>query len=327
MVHAGLSADRQLSRRSEVADRPARQRYSAGDLPVVRRPTSGRSFVVRLTVLGCGPAAPQPDTPASGLLVESGSGAILLDCGQGVAARLVARMDAAALSAVVIGHMHADHFIDLAALRYSFAWGERSAERLPVLLPPGGSALLAELAGVVSERPGFFDDAFDVREYDPTVSQQVAGLELSFIPGRHYVPAWGVALKAADGTRLVYAGDTGPNPDLAAAAHAADLLVCEATLGSAADDDQGRRGHLSLDEAVDHAQRAAVGRLMVTHYPSARREAMTERVAELDGWAVIARPDLVVDVGAGSAASARADTRSRRGRSSAPGRGSLAARP
>ena len=195
MVHADLSADRQLSRRCEVAEPPVRPRYSAGDLPVAHRPTPGHRSVVRLTVLGCGPAAPQPDTPASGLLVESGSSAILLDCGQGVAARLVGRIEPAALTAVVIGHMHADHFIDLSALRYGFAWGDRSAERLPVLLPPGGLALFAELAGVVSERPTFFDDAFDVREYDPAVEARVGDLELSFIPGRHYVPAWGVALR------------------------------------------------------------------------------------------------------------------------------------
>src|SRR4029077_13669015 len=93
---------------------------------------------MRLTVLGCGPAAPQPDTPASGLLVESGSSAILLDCGQGVAAQLVRRIEPDRLSAVIIGHMHADHFIDLSALRYRFPWGDRSAVRLPVLLPPGG---------------------------------------------------------------------------------------------------------------------------------------------------------------------------------------------
>lgn len=279
---------------------------------------------MRLTVLGCGPAAPQPDTPASGLLVESDSTAILLDCGQGVAARLVGRMDPAALSAVVIGHMHADHFIDLAGLRYAFPWGDRSEKRLPVYLPPGGRRLFAELAGVVSERPGFFDDAFDVREYDPAAEAWVGDLELSFVPGDHYVPAWGVALKAADGTRLVYAGDTGPNASLVAAAEGADLLVCEATLGSAADDDPARRGHLSLDEAVDHAQQAAVGRLLLTHYPAARRERMAERLVELGDWAVIARPDLVVDVDRGSAPPARAG-RSGRGRS-APGRKSLAAR-
>jgi ribonuclease BN (tRNA processing enzyme) len=286
----------------------------------------GRRFAMRLTVLGCGPAAPQPDTPASGVLVQSGSSTILLDCGQGVASRLVSRIDPASLTAVVIGHMHADHFIDLTALRYAFAWSGSTERRVPVLLPPGGLDLFAQLAGVVSERPSFFDDAFDVREYDPAAEGRLGDLELSFIAGRHYVPAWGVSLRAADGTRLVYAGDTGPNPDLVTAARGADLLVCEATLGSAADDDPGRRGHLSLDEAIDHAQRAAAVRLLVTHYPSAQWQTMTERLADLGGWATIARPDLVLDVPAGGAAPTSTGARSGRSRSSGPRRDSLAAR-
>ena len=308
-----------------VAVLPAAPRYSAGDLPVARHPSLGRRYLVRLTVLGCGPAAPQPDTPASGLLVQSDSSTILLDCGQGVAARLVGHARPESLTAVIIGHMHADHFIDLAALRYAFSWGERTAERLAVLLPPGGLDAFAELAGVVSERQGFFDDAFDVREYDPAASIAVGDLGVSFVPGRHYVPAWGVALTAADGTRLVYAGDTGPNPGLIEAARGADVLVCEATLGSAADDDQGRRGHLSLDEALDHAQQADVGRLVATHYPSARRDVMATRLAELGGWAMLARPDLVVDIPDADAATAAEGPDGDRGRSSKPGRGSHAA--
>ncbi len=251
---------------------------------------------MRLTVLGCGPASPQPDTPASGLLVESGATAILLDCGQGVAASLVGRLEPARLSAVIVGHMHADHFVDLSALRYRFAWGERSAERLPVLLPPGGAARLAALAGAVSERDGFFDDAFDIREYDPNGSERIGELEVEYVPGRHYVPAWGASLRDPDGTRIVYAGDTGPNPELADRARGAALLVCEATLESADEDDPGSRGHLSLDEAIDHAGAAGVDRLLVTHYPSARREPMLARLATVDAPVGLARPGLVVTV-------------------------------
>jgi ribonuclease BN (tRNA processing enzyme) len=252
---------------------------------------------VRLTVLGCGPAAPQPDTPASGLLVESGSTSILLDCGQGVAARLVARMEPARLSAVVIGHMHADHFIDLSALRYRFPWAGRSDVRLPVLLPPGGRERLAELAGIVSERDGFFDDAFEVREYDPSLSDRIGELEWSYVPGRHYVPAWGVSLTGPDGTRIVYGGDTGPNPGLVARARGADLLVVEATLASPDDDDADGRGHLTLDEAIEHARASAARRTLITHYPSARRREMSDGLAAFDGSITLARPDLIVDVG------------------------------
>jgi ribonuclease BN (tRNA processing enzyme) len=251
---------------------------------------------MRLTVLGCGPASPQPDTPASGLLVASGTTAVLLDCGQGVAARLVGQLEPARLSAVVIGHMHADHFIDLAALRYRFPWGEPTDARLPVLLPPGGRAKFADLASVVSERSGFFDDAFDVREYDPSVDERIGDLTIEYILGSHYVPAWGVSLTDGSGRRLVYAGDTGPNPALIERARGADLLVIEATLGAAAEDDPSRRGHLTLDEALEHAAAAQVGRTVVTHYPSARRESMMTRLADFGGAAVLARPGLVVEV-------------------------------
>ena len=251
---------------------------------------------MRLTVLGCGPAAPQPDTPASGLLVQSGSTAILLDCGQGVAARLVKRVQLDQLSAIVIGHMHADHYIDLSALRYRFPWGDRARARLPVYLPPGGQSHVSALAVAISERPGFFDDAFDLQEYDPASSIAVGELSLTFVPGRHYVPAWGVSVTAQDGGRLVYAGDTGPNPDLVAAASGADLLVCEATLGSVAEDDPVRRGHLSLEETLEVARQAQPRQLLVTHYPSTRRRTMAAQVATLGSAVVIAQPDLVVDI-------------------------------
>ncbi len=251
---------------------------------------------MRLTVLGCGPAAPQPDTPASGLLVESDATAILLDCGQGVAARLIRRMDPARLSAIIIGHMHADHFIDLSALRYRFAWAGRSDVRVPILLPPGGLTRLSDMAGVISERDGFFDDAFELREYDPTVPESFTDLTVAFVPGRHYVPAWGVSLSGPDGSRIVYAGDTGPNPGLVSLARGAELLVCEATLDSIDDDDQDNRGHLTLDEALEHGREAGVERMLITHYPSAHRAAMTARLDDLGGWAAVARPDLVLNV-------------------------------
>ena len=65
--------------------------------------------------------------------------------------------------------MHADHYIDLAALRYLFPWGAPAETRLPVHLPPGGRDRLTALAEAISERAGFFDAAFDVAEYDADV--------------------------------------------------------------------------------------------------------------------------------------------------------------
>jgi ribonuclease BN (tRNA processing enzyme) len=292
------------------------RRYSRRDVPLPSRRAVEPRSSVRLTVLGSGPAAPQPDTPASGILVQSGSTTVLLDCGQGVASRLVRHIEPDRLAAVIVGHMHADHFIDLSALRYRFPWGGRSEIRVPVLLPPGGMARLGALPAVVSERDGFFDDAFAVGEYDPSAVDLIGELEVGFVGGRHYVPAWGVALTGPDGCRIVYSGDTGPNPGLVAAAQDADLLVCEATLGTAAEDDPEVRGHLTLDEALEHGAAARARRVLITHYPSDRRAAMQTRIEQDGGLVTLARPDMVIDVSAGDGTgSGRARVGSGRARS------------
>jgi ribonuclease BN (tRNA processing enzyme) len=252
---------------------------------------------LRLTVIGCGTAQPQPDTPASGLLVESGDTRLLLDCGQGVISRLERHLDPLGLTGVVVGHLHADHYIDLVSLRYLYPWGERVPNRLPVYLPPGGLEHMTGLAGAISERQTFFDDSFEVVDYERGGTLQVGELRVRLIPGQHYVPACGVEVTDPGGRRFVYAGDTGPSDELVALARGADLFACEATLASAADDDP-RRGHVTGAEALDMAAAAGVGRTLLVHYPSARRAALSELVAARGMNAAVALPDMQLIVGA-----------------------------
>ncbi|TAL06950.1 MAG: MBL fold metallo-hydrolase, partial [Chloroflexota bacterium] len=79
---------------------------------------------MRLTVLGTGTARPVAETAASGILVQTETTSVLFDIGSGIASRLEASIGAAALDGLVVGHMHADHWIDIAPLRYRFPWGE-----------------------------------------------------------------------------------------------------------------------------------------------------------------------------------------------------------
>ena len=233
---------------------------------------------LRLTVLGCSSAAPDPASPAAGFLLEWGPTAILLDVGQGVVRRLESVRDPRDLDALVIGHMHADHFLDLAGLRYLFPWGEPAAVRLPVHLPPGGRSRLDALATAISERPGFFDAAYDAVEYDPEIPLEVGPLTIRFGRGRHYVPAWGLTVDAPDGARLAYTGDTGPSDAMIEFVRGADLLLVEAALQRPSDDDP-ERGHLTPEEAIDLATRAEVRTALLVHYAPSRRaeiEAMCE---------------------------------------------------
>ena len=267
--------------------------------------------LVRLTVLGTGTARPVGDTAASGLLIQSATTNVLFDCGSGIAAQLEGAVGAERLHGLVVGHFHADHWIDLAPLRYRFPWGERAPHRLPVHLPPGGRDKLEHLAAAISERPGFFDDAFEVREYASGDVLEIGDIRVTPIPVGHYVPAWAMNVVAADGSRIVYAGDMGPSDAIVELARASDLLILEATLESAAFDDL-RRGHLTAEEAIDHAIRAGVPRALLVHYPSERRADIAARCAASGAPVAPAFVGQVVDVTrarAGGAGASRAAAR------------------
>ena len=250
---------------------------------------------LRLTVLGCSSAPPHQATAAAGFLVQWGDTNLLLDVGQGVVRKLQTVLDPQQLTAIVIGHMHADHFLDLVGLRYLYPWGEPAEEPLPVHLPPGGHDRLDALAVAVSERAGFFDAAFDAIEYDPARELLVGDLRLRFLRGRHYVPAWGVVVEAPDGARLAYTGDTGPSSAVEDAVRDADLLLVESALSSDLQDDP-ERGHLTGDEAIALARSAGAGSALLVHFNPDRFEELGALCAAAGRWVRPAVDGLTVTV-------------------------------
>ena len=250
--------------------------------------------MTRVTIVGSGTSAPEPDAPASGILVETRSTGILIDCGQGVIRTLVPLRDPRSLDAVVVGHLHADHFVDLVSLRYLLPWAGYGGRKIPILLPPGGRRRMDELAAAISEREGFFDDAFEMLEYDPATTVRIGDLSIRFIAGRHYVAAWGCSIIDAAGRRIVISGDTGPNEPLVEAARGADLLVVEATL-LAAEEDDPIRGHLTVDEALDMGERAGVGQTVLVHYRGRDREAI-EAACRERAASVVGRPGMTLEL-------------------------------
>jgi ribonuclease BN (tRNA processing enzyme) len=99
-----------------------------------------------------------------------------------------------------------------------------------------------------------------------------------------------------DGRSLVFSGDTGPTDALVTLAQGADLLLCEASFVEGADNGPGL--HLTGRQAGDHAQRAGVGRLLLTHIPPWRDpdRALAEATPAFDGPVELARPHATYDV-------------------------------
>jgi ribonuclease BN (tRNA processing enzyme) len=188
---------------------------------------------LRLTVLGCSTAAPHPATPAAGYLVEWGTTAVLLDLGQGVVRNLQKVLDPHALAGVVIGHMHADHYLDIVGLRYLYPWGTAAPDPLPIHLPPGGRDRLDALSRAVSERDGFFDAAFVAREYDPDEPLMVGPLTIRLVRG-HLTPEEALDLARAARAKSTLLVHYGPNrrPELEALCAASGLRARPAVDGA-----------------------------------------------------------------------------------------------
>jgi len=221
---------------------------------------------VRLTVIGCSPAWPNPGSAHSGYLVETTGGRLLLDCGPGVLERLRTRESWPSVDAVAISHFHLDHWGDLVPWIFGAAFGPGSETPRPCLwLPPGGAGTLRSFG----QRLGFaerLEQVFDLHEYEDGVAFPVAAFEVTPFRLSHYDELTFGFRVADTRSTLAYSGDSAPDRNLAELARDADLFLCEATL--AASEPGELRGHLTADEAVDAFRASGARRLVVIHRPA-----------------------------------------------------------
>jgi ribonuclease BN (tRNA processing enzyme) len=219
---------------------------------------------VRLTVVGCSPAWPNPGGAQSGYLVE-GRGRLLLDCGPGVLARLRDSEPWPLVDAIVLTHFHLDHWGDLVPWVFGASFGAgRDATPPELWLPPGGG----ETLGALGRQLGFgtcLGKVFVLREYADGTAFAAGGFDVTPVRLKHYEELT-FGMRVTDGhATLAYSGDTAPTPRLSELAHDADVFLCEATLAKPEPPDD--RGHLSGDEAVAAFADSGAKRLIVIHRP------------------------------------------------------------
>jgi len=256
---------------------------------------------VRITVLGKSPSWQDAGGACSGYLVDDGETQALIDCGSGVFSKLRTVGDYADLDAIVVSHMHADHFIDLIPFACGLTYAPRDARRRPQLhLPPGGSEQLDTLVRGAGHSGDLISGAFALREYDPAGAVTIGSLHVRFQAVPHFIPTYAIELRSAarPERRFTYGADHRATDALDAFAAATDLLLLEATMAHPEADREGLRGHMTPAQAGALAARCGAQRLVLTHISDEldAEWALAQARSAFDGRLDIAREGAVYDV-------------------------------
>jgi ribonuclease BN (tRNA processing enzyme) len=249
---------------------------------------------MELIVLGCSGSGPGPESPAAGYLVRAGGAAVTLDMGNGTFGALQRHLDPFDLDAALFSHLHPDHCADFSALVVSRRYHPRppydvTVRRLPVHAPAEAPERFAVAYAASAEERVATDltDAFEFVALADGIATTVAGMRLEARRVDHLVETYALRLEH-DGRSIVYSGDTGPCTSLVELARGADVLLCEATWPHSGIWGEGEPPpgvHLSGRQAGEHATKAGVGRLLLTHIASwyDRTEILAEARAAFDG--------------------------------------------
>lgn len=233
---------------------------------------------LQLDVIGAGPAyTDRQGASGAAYLVRYGPTALLLDLGQGSFPRLAGTLEPSSLDAVVISHLHPDHFIDLVALRHYLQWEFTPARHVRVLAPAGLSARLDAL----HDQPGFAAATLEVEDVGPGV-RSIGTLTVEARRVMHTAEshAYRVARGDGAGPGLVYSGDCGRAEDLDALVRPGDTLLAEVSFGPGPV--RSGAAHLDGPAVAALANRTEAGAVLLTHLQMGFDETATiESVASM----------------------------------------------
>ena len=215
---------------------------------------------MRLTVLGCSGTFPGPTSPCSSYMVEADGFRLLVDVGNGSTGSLQACCDLLDIDAIIVSHLHGDHYLDLVNYTYVRRYHPAGTPPpLPVYGPPGiHTHIESAFAGHGED---LLDKAYDFTEIDGR-SFELGPFTVDVAEVNHPVLTYGVRI-GQGGSSITYSADTAACESLDNLARGTDLFLCEASFLDG--EDNPPDVHLTGREAGECAARADVGRLVLTH--------------------------------------------------------------
>jgi len=219
---------------------------------------------MRLTVVGSGDAFGSGGRLNTCFWLETAKGTLLVDCGASVLPALKERaLEPNRIDAIVLSHLHGDHFGGLPFLLLDGQFLSRREKLLLIAGPPGTRARIDAALEVFFPKSTGTKWRFPwrVEEIAAGVEADVLGHSLLTAEVLHQSGAPSTALRVSDGEKVfAYSGDTEWTDALLPIARDANLFVCECYVYA------GRlTGHMSWEILKARLADLRARRIMITH--------------------------------------------------------------
>ncbi|MBO3744501.1 MBL fold metallo-hydrolase [Streptosporangiaceae bacterium NEAU-GS5] len=250
---------------------------------------------MKVTIVGCAGSFPGPDSPNSCYLFEADGFRLVIDLGSGALGLLQRHVNLFEIDALCLSHLHADHCLDICPYHVVRTYGRRGPQpRLPVYAPADAARRLNAAYGMPDEPS--LETAFDFRTLTAGTFT-VGPFEITTALMRHPIETYGFRVTHG-GRTVAYSADTGESETLVQLAAEADLLLCEASFVEMPDLPPDL--HLTGRQAAEHASKARVGALVLTHLVPWHDKEQVLREAKtggFDGPIELAKSGAVYDLG------------------------------
>ena len=198
------------------------------------------------------------------ILIEDGGWRCLLDCGASSLIGLKrAGIDPASIDAIVISHLHGDHFGGLPFFLLDAQFNShRSA---PVMLAGHsdlGERLRSAMHVLFPGSEGAMDALASLVVLDPSTRSRLGPLDVEVFDVEHFCgsPPFAVRVTTSNGAIVGYTGDTGWTDSLYQVAEGVDLLIAESYFY-----DKKVPWHLDYATLAEAAPNLGARRIVVTH--------------------------------------------------------------
>jgi len=233
-----------------------------------------------LTCLGTSDAFGSAGRHCAGYLLDTGEGRILLDAGPGLltAIKSLGRTTAD-IDAVVLSHLHGDHFAGVPFLFLEYSYESPRTRPLVVVGPPDTERRVFEAYHALYAETRDQKLPFEVRFVEVgdggTAEVVDTRLESFRVPHQETAVSLGHRLRFA-GKSVVYSGDTAWTPDLLRQSSGADLFLCECSTFEAR-----VPRHIRYVEIAANRKSFDCNRLVLTHLGREVRERSGEIAEQL----------------------------------------------